>query len=77
MNEADKKAFISYSWDDEPHTDWVNRIAAILRHNAINSLLDQFNVFPGSNLEKFMETGISESRWIKLRPFVNTLFSAV
>jgi len=64
VSEIEKKAFVSYSWDDETHTDWVNRFATIFRNNGISSLLDQFNVFPGSNLEKFMKTGISNSRWV-------------
>jgi len=58
------KAFISYSWDNELHTEWTNKIAHILRKNGIESLIDQIIVQPGCNLEKYMDEGIDNSRWI-------------
>jgi len=57
--------FISYSWDNEYHTEWVNKLACILRKNAINCLIDQIcATWAGKNLEKYMENGINDSRWI-------------
>jgi hypothetical protein len=58
------KAFISYSWDNDEHTEWTNRIAHILRTNGIHSLIDQISVQPGNNLEKFMLDGIGSSKWV-------------
>ena len=58
------KAFISYSWDDDDHAEWTNKIAHVLRKNGINSLIDQIIVQPGCNLENFMNKGIDNSRWI-------------
>ena len=58
------KAFISYSWDNDEHTEWTNKIAHILRKNGINSLIDQIIVQPGCNLQNFMDQGINNSRWI-------------
>lgn len=58
------KAFISYSWDNDEHTEWTNKIAHILRSNGINSLIDQISVQPGNNLEKFMLDGIGSSKWV-------------
>ncbi|NLZ62145.1 MAG: toll/interleukin-1 receptor domain-containing protein [Acholeplasmataceae bacterium] len=57
-------AFISYSWDNEEHVKWANRLAHILAKSGIEPLIDQINVQPGCNLEKYMAEGISKSRWV-------------
>ena len=51
-------AFISYSWDDEPHRKWVKRLADDLRtkHN-VCSLIDQYNP-AGTNIVEFMNRGL-------------------
>ena len=58
------KVFISYSWDDDAHCEWVTNFACVLKANGIKVLLDRFDVFIGSNLEKFMLQGLNESRYV-------------
>lgn len=58
------EVFISYSWENEEHNNWVVKLAAILIHNGIKTLIDRFEIFPGSNLEKFMKNGITKSRYV-------------
>ncbi|AHI05766.1 sefir domain protein [Bdellovibrio bacteriovorus W] len=56
-------AFISYSWDSDPHVEWVNSLAHILRGNSIKSLTDQICVGPGASLNNFMRFGVDNSSW--------------
>ncbi|WP_298574100.1 toll/interleukin-1 receptor domain-containing protein [uncultured Porphyromonas sp.] len=49
------KAFISYSWDNEDHKNWVARLAADLRGHGIDCILDQWDARAGEDLPKFME----------------------
>ncbi len=57
-------AFISYSWDNDAHNDWVKRLAARLRSQGIKSILDRWHVVPGDPLPAFMETSIRESDFV-------------
>lgn len=55
-----KKVFISYSWDSEPHKEWVVSLANILRSEyGIEACVDNFLMT--SNLNKLMVQGISEN----------------
>jgi hypothetical protein len=49
-----RKAFISYSHDDETHKDWVRRLATDLRCKGIETYLDQWHLVPGDDLGVFM-----------------------
>lgn len=49
------KAFISYSWDNEDHKNWVARLAADLREHGVDCILDQWDARAGEDLPKFME----------------------
>jgi hypothetical protein len=55
------KVFISYSWEDDAHKDWVRDLAARLRQDGIETLLDQWHLVPGDQLPRFMETSVRES----------------
>jgi hypothetical protein len=55
------KVFISYSWDDDAHKAWVRNLAARLRQEGIETLLDQWHLVPGDQLPRFMETSVRES----------------
>src|SRR4051795_3830890 len=55
------KVFISYSWDDDAHKTWVRDLAARLRQDGIETLLDQWHLVPGDQLPVFMETAVRES----------------
>jgi len=58
------KAFISYSWDDEPHKDWVKALAARLRGEDVDVTLDRWAVAPGDQLPRFMETAVRENEFV-------------
>jgi hypothetical protein len=47
--------FISYSWDDEDHKEWVRQLAERLVINGVSVALDQWDVEPGESLTMFME----------------------
>ena len=52
------KVFLSYSWDDEPHKDWVRRFADQLQRNGLEIILDQYDLKPGDDRFKFMESSV-------------------
>lgn len=53
--------FISYSWDDEEHKEWVLKFSADLRTNGIITILDRYFLKPGSNSSVFMEQSIEKA----------------
>ena len=55
------KVFISYSHDSPEHKRWVSELAARLRHNGIDAILDQWDLGPGDDITLFMETGLRDS----------------
>nr|VFJ51511.1 MAG: ABC-type glycerol-3-phosphate transport system, substrate-binding protein [Candidatus Kentron sp. FM]VFJ54288.1 MAG: ABC-type glycerol-3-phosphate transport system, substrate-binding protein [Candidatus Kentron sp. FM]VFK08398.1 MAG: ABC-type glycerol-3-phosphate transport system, substrate-binding protein [Candidatus Kentron sp. FM] len=59
-----KKVFISYSWDSEDHKKWVKNLAARLRSDGVESILDQWHAAPGDQLPEFMEKAIQESDYV-------------
>ena len=54
------KVFISYSHDSPEHKRWVSELAAQLRHNGVDAILDQWDLRPGGDLTRFMEAGIKD-----------------
>lgn len=58
------KAFISYSWDNDDHKNWVRELATRLRSDGIDVTLDQWHVVPGDQLPEFMERAIRESAYV-------------
>ncbi|MGB6328502.1 MAG: toll/interleukin-1 receptor domain-containing protein [Halarcobacter sp.] len=59
--EIPPKVFISYSWDNEEHKDWVLNLANNLAENGIEPILDRYELRAGSNAPYFMETALKES----------------
>lgn len=55
---AAPKVFISYSHDSQLHKDWVRALAAALRANGIDAVLDQWDLAPGQDIAEFMAGGI-------------------
>lgn len=51
-------AFISYSWDDDSHKDWVLGLASRLVENGVNVKLDRWDVPLGDSLTAFMESSV-------------------
>ena len=55
------KVFISYSHDSPEHKQWVSELGAKLRHNGIDAILDQWDLGPGDDITRFMESGLKNS----------------
>ncbi|MBN2487515.1 MAG: TIR domain-containing protein [Methanosarcinaceae archaeon] len=58
--------FISYSCDNEPHTEWVRKLAESLQKNSIETKLDLWDVLPGQDIEKYMRVSIQNSDYVIL-----------
>lgn len=56
--------FISYSWDDEAHKEWVLNLADRLCSDGIDVILDRYYLKPGKNLPHFVENSISRAERI-------------
>lgn len=56
--------FISYSWDDDTHKNWVRELAAKLRSDGIDVKLDQWELVPGDQLPAFMERSICDNDYV-------------
>jgi len=63
-NQDVPKAFASYSWDCPEHKKWVKDLATRLRGDGVEVQLDQWDVVPGDQLPKFMETAIRENSYV-------------
>jgi hypothetical protein len=59
MTTSPPKAFVSYSHDSELHKDWVLKLATRLLANGVNVLFDQWDLTLGSDLPRFMESGLT------------------
>ena len=49
------KLFISYSWTDQPHMDWVMQLATDLRNYGVESIIDKWHLKEGQDAHSFME----------------------
>ena len=58
--------FVSYSWDSEAHKEWVRVLAVRLQSAGAHTHLDQWDVRPGADLTKYMETSVRESDFVLL-----------
>jgi hypothetical protein len=63
---AAPKCFISYSWDNDEHKDWVRRLADELQRNGVETYLDQWDAHLGMDVTNYMETCIRESDFVLL-----------
>ena len=55
------KVFISYKWEAGAHVSWVRRLAADLRSNGIEALLDQWEVRLGESFFEYMQGRIASA----------------
>jgi hypothetical protein len=58
------KAFITYSWDDEVHKEWVMRLATRMRADGVDVTLDRWHAAPGDQLPAFMERAVRENDFV-------------
>jgi hypothetical protein len=61
---AMRSAFISYSWDDDAHREWVRLLAKRLREDGIDVAIDSWSAVPGDKLPAFMESAIRENQFV-------------
>lgn len=52
------RVFVSYSHETVGHKDWVKQFATRLRENAVDTILDQWDLVPGEDLTTFMESNL-------------------
>ena len=64
MTSPTPKVFVSYSHDSELHKDWVLTLATRLVANGVDVLLDQWDLTLGSDLPRFMESGLTAANRI-------------
>ena len=62
--EEPKRVFVSYSWDDQAHKDWVRQFAEHLQRNGLETQLDQWFMRAGKSAALFMEQGLREADFI-------------
>jgi TIR domain len=58
------KAFISYSWDDDTHKEWVKQLATRLRADGVDVTLDRWHAAPGDQIPAFMERAVRENDFV-------------
>jgi hypothetical protein len=58
------KAFISYSWDDDAHKEWVKQLAIRLRNDGVDVTLDRWHAAPGDQIPAFMERAVRENDFV-------------
>lgn len=64
MTSENKKAFISYAWDNEEHKNWVLKLATDLRNHGVDVIFDQWDIRLGNDLQFFMEQGLTDSSFV-------------
>lgn len=55
VSKGHPKLFISYSWTNQEHMDWVLRLASDLRANGVDAILDKWHLREGQDAHSFME----------------------
>ena len=59
MEQARLKVFISYSWDNEKHKDWVLKLAKnLIEKYNVDVILDRYDLSVGKNMTYFMENSL-------------------
>ena len=64
MNTEHPKIFISYSWEEDEHKEWVKKLAARLIADGIAATLDQYDLELGDRLPEFMEQAIAGADYV-------------
>ena len=59
-----RSAFISYSWDDDAHREWVRKLAERLRADGVDVSIDRWAAVPGDQLPAFMERAIRDNQFV-------------
>lgn len=59
-----KNVFISYSWDNEEHKDWVMNLRNRLEADGVTTVIDRVDLPLGDSIPKFMEQSIRNADYI-------------
>ena len=59
-----KSVFISYSWDDEEHKNWVMNLRNKLVNDGIITVIDRVDLPLGDSIPRFMEESIRKADYI-------------
>lgn len=59
-----KSVFISYSWDDDAHCEWIRQLATRLRADGVDVSIDRWSAVPGDQLPAFMERAIRDNEFV-------------
>jgi hypothetical protein len=66
MRVENPSAFISYSWESEPHKEWVLCLATALRTKGVDVILDRWHLRLGDDIAEFMDKSVSNADYILL-----------
>lgn len=58
--------FISYTWDNPEHKDWVLNLANLLIENGIDVILDQYDLSVGKEMTHFMEKAMTADKIVTI-----------
>lgn len=58
------KVFISYSWEDENHKNWVKELTDKLIDCGVDAVLDQYDLTLGDRLPQFMEQSVCNADYV-------------
>lgn len=58
------KIFITYSWDNEQHKEWVRKFSDRLLSDGVDVTVDQYDVSSGDRLPQFMEQSITAADFV-------------
>jgi ribosomal protein L40E len=63
---SNPRCFISYSWDNSAHKDWVRGLAETLQAYGVKVYFDQWDLSPGSDVLQYMEQSVRDSDYVLL-----------
>ncbi|MET4595924.1 MULTISPECIES: SEFIR domain-containing protein [unclassified Sphingomonas] len=55
------RLFVSYSWSNQQHMDWVVQLATDLRTNGVDTILDKWHLREGQDAHAFMEQMVTKA----------------
>jgi len=64
MSKEHPKVFISYSWEEDSHQQWVRGFADKLLADGIDATIDQYDASLGDRLPHFMEQSITTADYV-------------
>lgn len=60
------RVFISYTWEDESHNEWVLQLADRLTKEGISVVFDRYDLSIGDNVHTFMERAVERANKVLL-----------